>query len=149
MPSLTLSLTDFRWNVWKGKSLKRRNGSIYIWVGSDRALTHGIIKGKPVEKDQCPLLNSHSEQVWSRKSLQSVFFSLSLWVICSVWGRITGNKWGRALRSINFRRLTSVNRGEKYTSHGQMGSKFPQFHLPNSHHKLFYFQIGLMANSSG
>lgn len=93
------------------KKKKERNGNIYIWVWSD--LPMELLRVNQLARisahDSMPTLSS----LRGRKSLQSVLFSLSLWVICSVWGRVTGNKWGRALRSINFRQLTSVNSWRK------------------------------------
>lgn len=113
MTSLMLFLTDFRWNVWKRQFEKKKNGSVYIWVWSDRALPMELLRVNQLARisahNSMPTLSS----LRGRKSLQSVLFNLSLWVICSVWGRVTGNKWGRALRSINFRQLTSVNSWRK------------------------------------
>lgn len=97
----------------KAVQKKKKNGSVYIWVWSDRALPMELLRVNQLARisahNSMPTLSS----LRGRKSLQSVLFSLSLWVICSVWGRVTGNKWGRALRSINFRQLTSVNSWRK------------------------------------
>lgn len=85
-----------------------------------------------------------------RKSLQTALFSLSLWVICSVWGRVTGNKWGRALRSINFRQLTSVNSwGKNMLPMIKWDLNFHNFTYQTYTTSYSIPKSGLMANSSG
>ena len=88
---------------------KEKSGSVYIWVWADRALAMELLRVNQLARISAHYSKTTLSRSRGRKSLQSVLFSLSLWVTCSVWGRVTGNKWGRALRSINFKQLTLVN----------------------------------------
>lgn len=151
MTSLMLFLTDFRWNVWKGQSLKKK---IYVEVStsvwSDRALPMELIRVNPLAKISAHYSELTLSSSRGRKSLQSALFSLSVWVICSVWGRATGNKWGRALRSINFRQLTLVNSwGEIHFPVIKWDLNFHNF--TNQIHTTGHFipKSGFMASSSG
>lgn len=52
----------------KKKKWERLHLSL-VWQGP----THGIIKGKPVGKDQCPQLNAHFEQFERQKIFTECF----------------------------------------------------------------------------